>query len=340
MVGSSPLARGLRAGAFLARPPVGIIPARAGFTGGGGLRRGRDGDHPRSRGVYSLVPPGSTSVAGPSPLALGVPAASASATAPAGSIPARAGFTRDHRGRAHGGRDHPRSRGVYARREVVRALYAGSSPLARGLPYARPAGLISSRIIPARAGFTGWEKNSEETSDGSSPLARGLQGHHALQQGHVRIIPARAGFTLSTSRSPAVRIIPARAGFTGNPSRPPGAASDHPRSRGVYRRAPATSAMSRGSSPLARGLLARHVSAPMIERIIPARAGFTRSPMSWAAAARDHPRSRGVYLIFSCAPARMPGSSPLARGLRQGLRGPGGQRGIIPARAGFTVGGR
>ena len=51
--GSSPLARGLRAGGRRVRGGVGIIPARAGFTGRGVDRRARGEDHPRSRGVYT-----------------------------------------------------------------------------------------------------------------------------------------------------------------------------------------------------------------------------------------------------------------------------------------------
>ena len=50
--GSSPLARGLPRRGSRTPGPVGIIPARAGFTlrgAGGGAGRG---DHPRSRGVY------------------------------------------------------------------------------------------------------------------------------------------------------------------------------------------------------------------------------------------------------------------------------------------------
>ena len=51
-LGSSPLARGLRA--FKAHRPgrPRIIPARAGFTCGHRSTRGRRRDHPRSRGVY------------------------------------------------------------------------------------------------------------------------------------------------------------------------------------------------------------------------------------------------------------------------------------------------
>ena len=74
-----------------------------------------------------------------------------------------------------------------------------------------------------------------------------------------------------------------------------------------------------------------------MERIIPARAGFTWPGIPRLCASRDHPRSRGVYAVRSRYAARSSGSSPLARGLRmvtvRVLRGIG----IIPARAGFTA---
>ena len=50
--GSSPLARGLRLPAAAGRLGGGIIPARAGFTGGPGRPEPAHADHPRSRGVY------------------------------------------------------------------------------------------------------------------------------------------------------------------------------------------------------------------------------------------------------------------------------------------------
>ena len=73
--------------------------------------------------------------------------------------------------------------------------------------------------------------------------------------------------------------------------------------------------------------------------IIPARAGFTVRCAVSGVGARDHPRSRGVYVVVLTSVAHRRGSSPLARGLRRrpvplvlGL-------GIIPARAGFTQAG-
>ena len=72
-----------------------------------------------------------------------------------------------------------------------------------------------------------------------------------------------------------------------------------------------------GSSPLARGLLATLPCCRSKPRIIPARAGFTPTSAPGACTTRDHPRSRGVYVInLSCAIVTG-GSSPLARGLQR-----------------------
>ena len=91
-----------------------------------------------------------------------------------------------------------------------------------------------------------------------------------------------------------------------------------------------------GSSPLARGLLARAGLEALGLRIIPARAGFTAARSSRQSARRDHPRSRGVYDSLSVTLNSASGSSPLARGLLLRPEGVGLQGGIIPARAGFT----
>ena len=111
---------------------------------------------------------------------------------------------------------------------------------------------------------------------------------------------------------------------------------DHPRSRGVYRRRHATTRSLRGSSPLARGLLRLAEDAGDVVRIIPARAGFTPPLRRRRRRRRDHPRSRGVYVLALRQYLPCRGSSPLARGLPflDGFRGVEDR--IIPARAGFT----
>ena len=72
-----------------------------------------------------------------------------------------------------------------------------------------------------------------------------------------------------------------------------------------------------GSSPLARGLQA-------------VMGGLLRTK-------KDHPRSRGVYTVPDIKKRLMDGSSPLARGLLYAALEDENGRGIIPARAGFTV---
>ena len=258
MSATSPLARGLRwRSPRWGRPPR-IIPARAGFTAGCGLRR-------RATRI----------------------------------IPARAGFTRTATGR--GGRwwDHPRSRGVYATHLAPRCFETSDHPRSRGV-YA--------------------DKNRvDQAVNGSSPLARGLQASDFASARLCGIIPARAGFTHADGRS-AVIIM------------------DHPRSRGVYRRAGSSRRPRRGSSPLARGLLPVPVTCTLEPGIIPARAGFTEAVVSVAHLVEDHPRSRGVYLPAQHRPRSWGGSSPLARGLLPPLRAGRSDERIIPARAGFTPG--
>ena len=91
-----------------------------------------------------------------------------------------------------------------------------------------------------------------------------------------------------------------------------------------------------GSSPLARGLQERLIRVRRLQRIIPARAGFTRSLITNAQKPMDHPRSRGVYLRLRRVRRGPRGSSPLARGLLGHDIDRRPDAGIIPARAGFT----
>ena len=132
------------------------------------------------------------------------------------------------------------------------------------------------------------------------------------------------------------RIIPARAGFTRPRVHLGGAGADHPRSRGVYVQRATGKPVMLGSSPLARGLRGDHARRVHRRRIIPARAGFTRSAGRRRGSRRDHPRSRGVYRSYTRTTQTDSGSSPLARGLRPGRGWRVRATGIIPARAGFT----
>ena len=219
----------------------------------------------------------------------------------------------------------------------------GSSPLARGLRHEKRPREGRGGIIPARAGFTLTERCGPHgvgdhprsrgvypkvthffaPFSGSSPLARGLPGSARAEIPGRWIIPARAGFTPGKG---FIKCLP----------------QDHPRSRGVYGRCVLSVPPQNGSSPLARGLPrdegARLYAPHTRDRagIIPARAGFTIFGAVTAPSARDHPRSRGVYVFNAAYRPGVAGSSPLARGLRHPDGRGDHQSGIIPARAGFT----
>ena len=234
-----------------------------------------------------------------------------------GIIPARAGFTARCTVVHETTPDHPRSRGVYCPQDKHVHPLLGSSPLARGLhrDVAPIDGLDG--IIPARAGFT--ELNIRGSAiDGDHPRSRGVYGP---------TVPATASALASSPLARGLRRRPSRRG-----RRPP----DHPRSRGVYASTRSPGASGAGSSPLARGLRHADLGVDLGRRIIPARAGFTVAKAVADAAPADHPRSRGVYLRDLRPLPPLLGSSPLARGLHRLAPPVHRERGIIPARAGFT----
>ena len=172
----------------------------------------------------------------------------------------------------------------------------GSSPRVRGLRCGHVCVRSCRRIIPARAGFTGRASSSRSGMPdhpracgvyprecqwgrwrpGSSPRVRGLRRRPGLCSTPSRIIPARAGFT------PAPRIVfyPLK---------------DHPRACGVYLSGFPLSCCSLGSSPRVRGLLVGREAHWPAQRIIPARAGFTRGTRRCPGTSWDHPRACGVY---------------------------------------------
>ena len=254
--GSSPLARGLLPPVRPGRAGRRIIPARAGFTLTRTRRDPWSRDHPRSRGVYPSRAGTLNAGSGSSPLARGLLTKFWEQVRWYRIIPARAGFTRGLERRGPRDPDHPRSRGVYPVSVFRASTIRGSSPLARGLHHAVAADHARARIIPARAGFTdGPRSRGRRFEDhprsrgvykpvilircafrGSSPLARGL---HQARPDH----PYGAG------------IIPARAGFTPGRQRIERGDRDHPRSRGVYEQFSKFESQTKGSSPLARGLL-------------------------------------------------------------------------------------
>ncbi len=317
---------------------VRIIPARAGFTDRAPAPRRDSPDHPRSRGVYSLVQPAPERIQGSSPLARGLPWRIWPGCSRLGIIPARAGFTRLSQWSHEVPPDHPRSRGVYYLWTDAGQFGAGSSPLARGLQEPSRRARAPGRIIPARAGFTSpTQPNPTSGPDhprsrgvytliprasgdapGSSPLARGLRTPKIEPRRDERIIPARAGFTSFSYP------------FLYGPK-------DHPRSRGVYTSPAPQTTCCTGSSPLARGLLSVASGVPETVLDHPRSRGVYAARAALVRGREDHPRSRGVYTLIIRAPYHPDGSSPLARGLPPRDLASLTRRRIIPARAGFTA---
>ena len=135
---------------------------------------------------------------------------------------------------------------------------------------------MSERIIPARAGFTQFIGVLVPPGR-DHPRSRGVYQGHTLVKGiHVGSSPLARGLPERVNGFiHARRIIPARAGFTRPLLAEYHNRRDHPRSRGVYETLSELSPDGVGSSPLARGLRTAAHAVAELERIIPARAGFT-----------------------------------------------------------------
>ena len=152
--GSSPHTRGLRMPIGVAIAIIRIIPAHAGFTRTSASQTNRAWDHPRTRGVYSLLLASLLLSIGSSPHTRGLQNPLAEFKRGLRIIPAHAGFTRRNPPNRVSATDHPRTRGVYSDIEHLWPDYEGSSPHTRGLPLRILVSRIARGIIPAHAGFT------------------------------------------------------------------------------------------------------------------------------------------------------------------------------------------
>ena len=232
-----------------------------------------------------------------------------------GIIPARAGSTHAL-ARLHAcDRDHPRSCGEHCVQTGPICRGTGSSPLVRGARSGQGKQRQVDRIIPARAGSTGFSEASSTSSrdhprscgehiqiysklvlnGGSSPLVRGALPVLRTLRKNPGIIPARAGSTLAVAslRCPS---------------------QDHPRSCGEHWPRPPAPSLPSGSSPLVRGARLAVLVYQGRAGIIPARAGSTTDAHGACLMLRDHPRSCGEHQA-PCSPLiTRTGSSPLVRG--------------------------
>ena len=254
--GSSPLARGTHGRLKSVIGVLRLIPARAGNTVRGTGSIWGLAAHPRSRGEHARDRVEIEGSLGSSPLARGTHRVARRAITVGRLIPARAGNTDRTALRAAYMAAHPRSRGEHNRVKGLVFYRFGSSPLARGTLRCCCGWFIRPRLIPARAGNTTSELVMYAMNS-AHPRSRGEHQKTNTANGLVSwLIPARAGNTPRTSAES-----------------PPTPA--HPRSRGEHSRKPAIDRLVIGSSPLARGTLARRCISSATMRLIPARAGNT-----------------------------------------------------------------
>ena len=220
----------------------------------------------------------------------------------------------------------------------MRYAPGGSSPLARGTLRLMQTRQSRRRLIPARAGNTLRQRywQAEGTAHPRSRGEHNLSGAHGhppfgsspLARGTLFCVPSNGWL---------VRLIPARAGNTVLCSFEWLVSSAHPRSRGEHHHTSGSHLGPVGSSPLARGTLTEHEDEVRARRLIPARAGNTKSRGLWLRGRAAHPRSRGEHRVNIRSWCDSYGSSPLARGTHTPLLGDWLTARLIPARAGNTL---
>ena len=152
---------------------------------------------------------------------------------------------------------------------------------------------------------------------GSSPLTRGKPHRRVPDRTRPGLIPAHAGKTRRDARTHAPHEA-------------------HPRSRGENRFVRDLRVHPCGSSPLTRGKPRADYRRLSGRGLIPAHAGKTGPPSSWAMLDEAHPRSRGENVLPRLPSALLAGSSPLTRGKRAACSSVRRARRLIPAHAGKT----
>ncbi len=208
----------------------------------------------------------------------------------------------------------------------------------RGKRGGGPIGAGCRRIIPAHAGQTMMLRTfSPPISD--HPRACGANVLEAFDVERVAgSSPRMRGKRLPTGpQMRADRIIPAHAGQTEHSCPRQPSRTDHPRACGANRNCSCVSCARCGSSPRMRGKRFERIAFDNRPRIIPAHAGQTGTPDSFASAGTDHPRACGANSSTNCSNSPRVGSSPRMRGKPLLVLGELACARIIPAHAGQTL---
>ena len=314
-----------------------IIPARAGQTSRAPTPKTRTTDHPRACGANDDCEEDAACSCGSSPRVRGKRLAHVPESPFCRIIPARAGQTPGCRCPPVRRSDHPRACGANSNVCLSGRSPPGSSPRVRGKP--GPLGLlpVAGRIIPARAGQTRCRSGNilyppdHPRACGANPQE---QRNSRPKVGSSPRVRGKPGFELDSEV--AVRIIPARAGQTRPWRNGRGRTPDHPRACGANTWMSMSACAPFGSSPRVRGKLECVPFRQVAARIIPARAGQTRSTRSSSRRRSDHPRACGANPVQVWKYPLSAGSSPRVRGKLGEQTLPQRLVRIIPARAGQT----
>ena len=232
---------------------------------------------------------------------------------------------------------HPRACGENAQCSPRGWDRCGSSPRVRGKPEPRDDRRGVGGLIPARAGKTrrttlapgppgahpracgenAWLNSSAVISPGSSPRVRGKRRQDRARRCNLRLIPARAGKTL---RGPSTALW--------HPA--------HPRACGENRHECGDGEDLLGSSPRVRGKRSSIQASCSSSRLIPARAGKTKTSPQPGPGGTAHPRACGENRRSCTRRPPEPGSSPRVRGKQRWRFRQCQHSRLIPARAGKT----
>ena len=337
--GSSPRVRGKRLVEFFGRDLARLIPARAGKTPPRPRPPLQPPAHPRTCGENSARSVHRSLASGSSPRVRGKLGEVLPPIARVRLIPARAGKTKTSPQPGPGGTAHPRACGENRRSCTRRPPEPGSSPRVRGKQRWRFRQCQHSRLIPARAGKTR-TASAERLDRGAHPRACG--------ENRTACAPSRT----TCGSSPRVRgkrdarmrachrcgLIPARAGKTSTWCSSIARPRAHPRACGENGKLTAQLHEGSGSSPRVRGKLDATGGVTSFFGLIPARAGKTPRPQWLSGRPRAHPRACGENSRTSAPRSDCSGSSPRVRGKLISFSASCGVCGLIPARAGKTLG--
>ena len=231
-----------------------VVPARAGVipcTSGPTQAARR---RPRTRGGHPDTPARSASFLMSSPHARGSSAVKALTGVRSDVVPARAGVIRARRGNRGELWRRPRTRGGHPYRGSTWDRSAQSSPHARGSSVRHPVAVLPVQVVPARAGVIRYDPRPAPGRTGCPRTRGGHPGSSSLSAAKTTSSPHARGSSDRRHRlAPGAGVVPARAGVIrprwGADPPPP----RRPRTRGGHPASTAGSAITRVSSPHARG---------------------------------------------------------------------------------------